>query len=138
MDSSLQHRWLIDGRVRLVTLQNDLRAATIFEYDHEIIQLMDEVSAPLHFIVDVRSLRTFPNLNECMSLQHFRHEKMGWLLTIGTSRNQIMRFFLNAIARATHARYKEFDEVAEAVDFLELNQTTWKDGPFMTPSAGPA
>lgn len=119
MNDSLHYVWLVEGHVRLVRLRHHLNTATLMAYDWETIALMDTLSTPLHVIVDVSELRSFPDFNDCLHTQHLRHPRMGYMLTVGVHRSRMMRFFLNAIGRATRVRYQDFDTLDDALHFLE-------------------
>jgi hypothetical protein len=119
MNDTLHYHWLIEGHVRLVVLTGALTAETLMAYDCETLALMDTLSQPMHVIADARDLMTYPNLNDCLRLQHLRHREMGFLLTIGVNQNRIMRFVLNAIGKASRVRYQDFDDLDAALGFLE-------------------
>ena len=119
MNDTLHYEWLIEGQVRLVRLRHNLSVATLMSYDWDTIALLDTMAIPLHVIVDVSELRSFPNLNDCLHTQHIRHPRMGYMLTVGVNRSRMMRFFLNAIGRATRVRYQDFDDLEAAIAFLE-------------------
>ena len=122
IDDPLKSEWLVENRVRLVTVKNDLKASAVHLNDREMVSLMDKLSAPMHLIVDMRELRSFPRLDEILNLQYLRHEYMGWLLTVGASRSRILRFFLNAVGRTTRVRFHDFDDLDEVIAFLEQNE----------------
>jgi hypothetical protein len=122
----LQRQWLVENHVQLVTIKGDLSAQMVYTDDRETIALMDTLTSPLHRIVDMRQIRSFPNLNAVLSLQYLRHENMGWLLTIGAARSPILRFFLNAVSGATRVQCKDFQDVNEATAFLEQREPWFK------------
>lgn len=119
MNDALYHHWLVEGRIRLVTLKHNLSAATLLAYDWETITLMDRMSTPLHVIVDTRELQSFPSLSDCLHVEHIRHPRMGYMLTIGVNRNRMMRFFLNSIGRATRVHFQDFETPEGAIFYLQ-------------------
>jgi hypothetical protein len=122
----LQRQWLVENHVQLVTIKGDLTAEIVYIDDRETITMMDTLSSPMHRIVDMRQIRSFPSLNAILSLQYLRHQNMGRLLTVGAARSPILRFFLNAVGGATRVQCKDFADVNEAIAFLEQLEPWFK------------
>ena len=122
----LQNRWLIEQHVPLTTIKGNLTAEMVYVDDRETIALMNTLTSPLYRIVDMRQIRSFPSLNAILSLQYLRHQNMGCLLTVGAARSPILRFFLNAVGGATRVQCKDFQDVNEAIAFLEQREPWFK------------
>lgn len=122
MNDSIHMTWLIENRVRLLRLHGRLEPEALLAYDRDTCALMDTIPYPFfHVIIDVRTLETFPSLNVSMSIQSVRHERMGWMITVGVTHNPLMRFFVSALAGATRIRYKDFPTIEAAVAFLQAH-----------------
>ena len=120
MSENIQMQWLIEKRVRLLTLPNHFTTEAFQTFDDETCLMMDTLSHPfLHVIMDVQGLETFPPLNICIKIRSIRHERMGWLLSVGATLNPLIRFFLSTAVTAARIRYKNFDSVHEAISFLQ-------------------
>jgi hypothetical protein len=125
-DETLHARWLVENRVRLVTVKNDLKTSAVRASDLETAAILDEMTERVHFVIDLRELRSFPKLDSLLSVQCLRHQHMGWLLTVGATRSSLHRFFLNAVGQATRVRYQDFHDLEEAIVFLQENEPSLK------------
>jgi hypothetical protein len=122
MVESMHSQWLVDGWVRLLTLTGDVDSETFQAYDRDTSAMMDTMTRPLfHVIVDVRKLESFPPLNVCLGMTSIRHPRMGWMISVGATKNALMRFFLTVVVTAARIRYKDFEHIDEAVAFLRAH-----------------
>jgi hypothetical protein len=122
MSESLQMQWLVEDRVRLLTLPSHFTTELFQAFDQENCIMMDKLPYPLfHVIMDVRILETFPPLGVCLKMRSIRHARMGWMLSVGAATNPLMRFFLIAVMSATRIRYKDCESVDEAIRFLQAH-----------------
>jgi hypothetical protein len=122
MADTLQTHWLLENRVRLLTLPTHFTTEAFHRYDDDTCLMMDQLAYPLfHVIVDAGEMESFPPLSVCIKMRCIRHAHMGWMLSIGATQNPLMRFFLSMVVSATRIRYKDCDSLDEAVVLLKTH-----------------
>ena len=112
--------WYQPKRIVLMEVEGVLTSAEVRDL---IAQAGDYVSTgtPLvHFLVDTRTLQRVENVGESLKIVQGNppHPSMGWMMVIGTM-NPLVRFFLDFVGLITKSRYRRFDDLLPALDFLK-------------------
>jgi hypothetical protein len=111
--------WYVEQQVIYARLEGDL---TPEEYQAclrasaAMLQTVHE--GQVHILNDVAQIRRMPNLFETIrSVPKTPQPQMGWMLTIGES-NTLRRFWSDLFARIAPIRYRRFETVDQALEFL--------------------
>jgi hypothetical protein len=108
MPFSYQEHWLVPNRVRLAIFEGNMALKDMLEADERVLTALEASERPLFLILDIRALKSFPTLNDCLKMRHIFHKNVGWYLTIGATSNSVARIF----------RYKDVRTMDEAWRFL--------------------
>jgi hypothetical protein len=113
-------RWYRPGRTILVTVSDALTLDTIRAISHETETLIASGIPPIHLLVDITQLTTFPGI----ALDVFRasaplsNPKVDWLVVFGR-KSRLIDSILAIYRRLTRARIELVDTLEEAVALLD-------------------
>lgn len=117
-------KWLVENRILFFRLNGEVKVQDIPEADALVCDYLDKGTPLIHMIIDVDKLEKFPvSLALLKRKTHFvQHPALGWALLVG--KLGIMRFIAVPLASMFKLRYKHFDTLGMAVDFLKEQDKT--------------
>jgi hypothetical protein len=113
-------RWYRPGQAILVTVSDALTLDIIRAISHETETLIASGIPPIHLLVDITQLTTFPGI----ALDVFRassplsNPKVDWLVVFGR-KSRLIDSILAIYRRLTRARIELVDTLEEAVALLD-------------------
>ena len=116
--------WHLDKRIISNKLYGAFDFDTAIEASKNVSQHLAEGKAPIHLIVDMSELQSFPTnvtkLNEMTT--YLKNPALGWVVVIGG--NSLSKFVVNVISQIIKFRVTQRPTFDEAVRFLESNDLT--------------
>jgi hypothetical protein len=111
--------WFIPGRVIDMTLPEIATDGSVFEaLDTEINAMLDSGTAPVHVMIDVRTMKEFPSATIAMKMKYYKHPKVGRLVIIGLSTNPMLRFLAGLVGRGVGVQIKDMSTREEAEAYI--------------------
>lgn len=110
--------WLVPGRVLEAVIVEEVSEQALLDSDHVINEMLDTASQPVHFLIDVRQMKTHPSAQTTFKLTYYKHRNMGHFLIIGFSMNPMLRFLNTLVGRAVGFKVKDFKTRDEAIAYL--------------------
>jgi hypothetical protein len=110
-------KWLIEGRVCLITAPAIIDAAALRIYDVEMLGMLDSAPSAVCLIVDLRGMEKVASLTQIATLKHARHPRFKHAVTIGLTLNALARFFVPIVAQLFGIHYKDFNTMDEALAY---------------------
>ena len=124
--------WHIEGRLLRVILKTDITKEVFLEVSSTVKQELDTHAQPpyAHIILDARErgdihkdmLKLQPVMEAINEV--LKHPQMGWLIAINPNPNQVMKFLLNMSTGITRTRFRIFETIEEAYEFLRYQDQT--------------
>lgn len=119
-DTHIETRWLVQGRLILVTAPPTLTLDALRENDELVHMMLDSSDAPLvHVLLDARVVTTYPPLRDAREMKTLTHPRLGWSVTVGVFQDPILRFFMGAVRSIGRLRQRDFRTMPEALVFLK-------------------
>jgi hypothetical protein len=119
-----QVNWYQDKRIIFNKLYGACDFESAVEASTQVSQLLAEGNAPIHLIVDMSDLQSFPTnvtrLNGMTS--YLKNPSLGWVVVIGG--NSLSKFVVNVISQIIKFRATQRFTLNDAVQFLESNDVT--------------
>ena len=126
--------WLVEGRIVMIVGSGNLSKTDIDRMDADMLAYLEDSDAErVHFIFDASGMVKLPGLSVMSEMRAPKHPAMGWNIVAGDL-NRLTRFLVATVARFNRVRFRTFDSVDEAIDFLWNADTTLpesKPGPFV-------
>ena len=112
--------WYQPNRIVLLEVEGVLTTAEITDLIAQAGVYVSTGTPLVHFLVDTRSLQRIENVGASLKIVQGNppHPSMGWMMVIGTM-NPLVRFFLDFVGLITKSRYRRFDDLPLALDFLK-------------------
>jgi hypothetical protein len=111
--------WLVEGRVIYIKLAERLSIKDFQALDEQVITLLKAAaSAQVHFVVDVTALNAIPPINDLGKLQHLRHFRYGWLITVGAQQKPAINAAFALLAQMFKVRTIALDTLESALRYL--------------------
>jgi hypothetical protein len=115
--------WLTPGRVIDVVLPDVCDDAALAKFDLDVNEMLNTVSEPVHVLVDVRSIKTYPSAQTSIKMTYYKNPQLGRLLVIGLTSNPILRFLAGLITRGVGIQLRDFSTREEALSYLATIET---------------
>ena len=123
---SFQVEWLVKQQIILARDSGEITVDLLAMQDVQIIELLAESRQNnlTHVIVDLRAVTKFPtNIGEINQYANTRKQaNLGWILVVND--NRLIRFVANVVTQLTKTRFRNFDSMEEAIDFLKTQDST--------------
>jgi len=117
--------WYTPQRVVHMQVEGLLATSEVESLIAEAGVYVSEGAPLVHFLVDTRTLQKIESVAEALKVVQGNppHPNMGWMIVVGKM-NPVVKFFLDFVGLLTKSRYRRFDTLPEAMDFLkETDQT---------------
>ena len=121
---ALQLSWYLENRVILLTIHGESSDQDLFDVDQEIINYLNQSSAPLiHCIMDQRNAILPPTFKAAAlivtatKLKWPKHPQYGWAIMIGQP-HPLLRFVTAVATNFFKIRQRGFNTMDEGLDFL--------------------
>jgi hypothetical protein len=113
-------RWLVPDRVIFVAGEGEINSAVHTWMNTRIVYLMHSCATPkIHLISDMSRITYVPLSNLAKPNPVLRHPRLGWLISVGTSRNRVMALVFLLLARFMKFKYQTCDTLDEALISLQ-------------------
>jgi hypothetical protein len=127
-----QTSWYQEKRVIYIRVWGDVTIDEIHEMSEEQGQYLNQGKPLVHSISDITHVQSFPNNLAQLrdSMQASRHPNVGWILIVGPT-TPLKRFFTSMLTQILipKARFRMFDKMEEAVNFLKDVDSTFVPDP---------
>jgi hypothetical protein len=110
--------WLIKGHVCKVVVPTQVTDEMLYQYDEQLIALMDEAPGKVNVLVDVGSMKEMPGVRTWLSLRNKHHRNFGMTLIVGLEHKPIIRFFASLVSQTMKLPFKGFPTEQSALDYL--------------------
>src|SRR5260221_8834604 len=110
--------WYEPNKTLLTTYSGTVTADELTTTIEGIIATLEAASAYIHVIVDWRQAADYPYFMDLLppTRKLLRHSRLGWIMIVG--QNKTIKLWLDLFAGITDFRYKVFDTLDEAAEFL--------------------
>lgn len=120
----VQLSWHLENRVMMVVAEGDYTDEELINLDAQVIKYLDQSSAPLvHMIMDRQGTNHIPSIKSVTMVKWPKHPRYGWTLVVGST-NPFQRFVVAIANNFFKGRQRNFDTREEALDFLNLVDST--------------
>lgn len=117
-----QHaQWLVNKRVIFAYAYGSLSNDEMMEHNDRMIALLDESKPLVHALLMTHPNTVLPKPSLASGvriLSFVRHPNLGWNVVVHNP-HTIMAKLSVILAKITRARYRQFDNVGEAIKFLK-------------------
>jgi hypothetical protein len=113
----LKITWLVEGRVWLMEAKGQITYPILKAYDDEALERYKNGCYGRYFIADVRQLRGFPTIRQCLQLTSLWHLHLHVFVIIGAQRHPLRVLFL-ALMHLVRIHYKEVASLADAQAYV--------------------
>jgi len=121
-----QVSWLVEKQVILATASGECTMTEVAELDLQITEFLrlSRQNNLTHLILYLWDVTKFPtNIGEINQHSDSRREpNFGWVIVVND--NRLIRFVANVITQLTRMRFRNFETLKEATDFLKSQDTT--------------
>lgn len=118
---SYQVSWLVEKQIILAKMFDEITLESLVTMDNDLREHLRTGQADrlIHMIVDVLDVTKHPmNVAQLNQVTNARREaNMGWLIIIND--NQFIKFIVNIITQLTQTRFRNFQSIDEALEFLK-------------------
>jgi hypothetical protein len=111
---SIHIEWIVEKRVAYLTSSGVPDMSVFRATQDDLIMLMNEVSAPVHLIFDIRQLEQFPPLIEFIRSPYITHPQRGQIVVIGLKEKPLFRILVNSLVRGLRLNVLSVDSLDEA------------------------
>ncbi|HEX2618694.1 MAG TPA: hypothetical protein VHL11_01070 [Phototrophicaceae bacterium] len=120
--------WFVEGRVAYTRIEGALTVGDLPALDQAQQQFLDQSTGILtHTLWDFRGANEVPSpLILKRDLTFPNHKKFGWAIIIGID-NPITRLTLTIAPQLFRVRFRHWETVAQALDFLQMVDSTLPD-----------
>ncbi len=110
--------WYQEKRIVLNRLIGSLDVEAGTQASEATSQFLNEGVAPVHLIVDMTELKSFPtNITKVNTMnQYLKNPSLGWVVVIGG--NTLSQFLVNVLSQVIRFRVAQRPTLEQAVDFL--------------------
>lgn len=110
--------WYQEKRIILNRLIGSLDLETGTKASEATSQFLNEGIAPVHLIVDMTELKSFPtNITKVNTMnQYLKNPALGWVIVVGG--NTLSQFLVNVLSQVIRFRVAQRPTLQQAVDFL--------------------
>ncbi len=116
--------WFLENRVMMIAAEGEYTDEELIGLDGQVIQYLDQSPMPLvHMIMDRQQTNHIPSIKSATMVKWPKHPRYGWTLVIGSS-NPFQRFVVALANNLFKGRQRNFDSLDEALDFLNLVDST--------------
>jgi len=128
-------QWMIDKRVIFGYAYDDLTNDEMLGHNNRMIELLDEGEPLVHAILVTHPETKLPTPSIASGnriLSFIGHRNLGWNIVVHNP-NSIMAKLSIILAKIARARYRQFDNIDEAIQFLkEIDKSVDWDTADMT------
>lgn len=133
--------WLVPNTVILTRYWGESSEEEMIGNSHDTIAMIDSCDTPfVHIIVDSTAVTAVPPLPVTIRTAKAspRHERAGWLLTIG-GQNTVVKFAMSVARQLLQVRTQNFDTLEDAIAFLKTMDETidWSQARAELLTSGP-
>jgi hypothetical protein len=112
----IETRWFLENRVSFTRLFGVVQDADLKAMDAWLNACMNNSPERLvHHIIDARDITKPTSVRQAMQLTAPRHPRIGWAITIGATRNPMVRFLTALVVSAARLRYRDVTTLEEAL-----------------------
>ncbi len=117
-------KWYQEKRVIYDRLYGDHDFQSAVEGSDAASDLLSQGETPVHMIVDMRELKTFPtNMTKVHSMTAFmKSPALGWVVVVGGT--SLTSFLVNVMSQIVKFRVANRHTVEEAIEFLNKQDPT--------------
>lgn len=113
--------WIEPGRILGFKISDHHSDADIAESITEILAYLEQGVKPVHFLVDLRTIKSFPP--NVVSVYHgvspvLQHDKVGWYVVIGNN-NTLVNFFVSTVTQIARSNARLVSSHEEAMAVLQ-------------------
>lgn len=88
-------------------------------YDQVCTAILESSTASLvHFITDMRAVKSFPPISSISAMHFMRHPRMGYYITLGAMENPVLRFIAKTVGGIARLRYSDVTTLNDAYSLL--------------------
>lgn len=118
--------WYLQGRILLIKSPANYSEDDIQQLDEQLLEILNQAEAHLvHLIYDESEAVSTPNVNAWGRMKAPKHPKYGWVIDVGM--NAQVGFVYTLISKIFRIRHRKFDNLTEAVGFLQTVDTSLPD-----------
>lgn len=115
---AVELNWHEPDKTLLTTYSGSVSGEELSTSIEGIIKSLDSASNTLHVIVDWRKATEYPYFVDLLppARKLLKHARLGWIVIVGP--NNTIKLWLDLFSGITDFRYKVFNTVDEAAQFL--------------------
>jgi hypothetical protein len=110
--------WLIPERVIEVVLPAICDNVALKALDADLNAMLPTASQPVVVLYDLRGVQQSPSVQAAFNLTYYKQPTLARILTIGMTKNPILRFIGSVIGRGINVQIKDFATLEEAHAYL--------------------
>jgi hypothetical protein len=111
---SITIEWIAEKRVAYMVSSGIPNMDLFRAIQRDLITLMDQSSAPVHLIFDVRQLEQFPPLIDFIRSPYITHPQKGHIVVIGLAEKPLFRILVNSLVRGLRLAAHTVDTLDDA------------------------
>ena len=113
-------QWLLDQKALLMTMISPPQTEDdLLEMNRQLITLIESsASEKVHLLVDTRQEQESIGIRLLGEAEFLNHAKTGWFILVSES-GSIQRFVTQIATRLMPISYRQYDNMEEAIAFLE-------------------
>ena len=117
--------WYQPDRIILSEFDGILTIDEVRAYVQQCYEMIDSGQPLVHSIIDVRGLKKIESVPDSLKAVQTTptHPNSGWTIVVG-SLNPLVTFVVDFMGMITKSRYRRFDSVPEAIDFMKERDQT--------------
>ena len=117
--------WYQQDRIGVSEFEGVLTTEEIRAYMQQAYSMIDAGVPLVHFVIDIRALRKIESVPEALKAVQATpvHPNAGWNIVVGTI-NPLVTFVVDFLGTLTKSRYRRFDTMPEALNFLKERDQT--------------
>lgn len=142
---AITHYWYYSNRVFYVHFEGELTEQDILQSESDVANKFEQVEQQepryIHVILDNRELTKTPPLVKLLEILNNTEARRkmgkairsGWVIDVGVPMKNVnmLKFQLDMIAQRNNIRYRQFETLEEAIDFLRLMDESLKALPML-------
>ena len=123
--------WYMPDRIIYVELSGTVTAADVQAFIAQMYDMVASSKLPVHSITDthrVVKIESIPAVFKTAQAAPM-HQNAGWSIMVG-SINPFVNFAADFVSSIMHSRYRRFDTMQQALDFVQERDETLTDVPL--------
>src|SRR5262245_10913210 len=123
--------WYMPERIIYVELSGILTASDVQGFIAQMYEMVASSKFQVHSITDTHQIVKIKSIPEVFKTVQAApmHQNAGWSIMVG-SINPFVNFVADFVSSIMHSRYRRFDRMQQAIDFIKERDETLTDVPI--------